>query len=166
MDANCHLLAQTSDLFSYIQITQCFLMTTCIITCDKQSNNFQRINRVGNTWRVSSQNALYPFWSIWDIWDLSCWYIKKIIRKFVILLIITSKIFLYIMSNVSLERFYFVLYDGALTLKMSNMALNAFCDKTLHIYIKQNCTHKELQIQEFGSTCTFSWNITDSQWNW
>ena len=47
-------------------------------------------------WRVSSQNALYPFWSIWDIWDLSCWNIKKIIRKFVILLIITSKIFLYI----------------------------------------------------------------------
>ena len=42
-------------------------------------------------WRVSSQNALYPFWSIWDIWDLSCWNIKKIIRKFVILLIITPK---------------------------------------------------------------------------
>ena len=86
-------------------------------------------------WRVSSQNALYPFWSIWDIWDLSCWNIKKIIRKFVILLIITSKIFLYIMSNVSLERYYFVLYDGALTLKISKMALNAFCDKTLHIIL-------------------------------
>ena len=42
---------------------------------------------------------------------------------------------LYIMSNVSLERYYFVLYDGALTLKMSKMALNAFCDKTLHIYL-------------------------------
>ena len=41
---------------------------------------------------------------------------------------------LYIMSNVSLERYYFVLYDGALTLKMSKMALNAFCDKTLHIF--------------------------------
>ena len=40
---------------------------------------------------------------------------------------------LYIMSNVSLERYYFVLYDGALTLKMSKMALNAFCDKTLQI---------------------------------
>ena len=40
---------------------------------------------------------------------------------------------LYIMSNVSLERYYFVLYDGALTLKMSKMALNAFCDKTLHM---------------------------------
>ena len=38
---------------------------------------------------------------------------------------------LYIMSNVSLERYYFVLYDG----KISKMALNAFCDKTLHIYI-------------------------------
>ena len=38
-------------------------------------------------WRVSSQNGLYPCWSIWDIWDLSCWNIKKIIRK---CLIITS----------------------------------------------------------------------------
>ena len=38
------------------------------------------------------------------------------------------------MSNVSLERYYFVLYDGALTLKYDEkMALNAFCDKTLHI---------------------------------
>ena len=45
---------------------------------------------------------------------------------------------LYIMSNVSLERYYFVLYDGALTLKMSKMALNAFCDKTLHIYDVSN----------------------------
>ena len=42
---------------------------------------------------------------------------------------------LYIMSNVSLERYYFVLYDGALTLKMSKMALNVFCDKTLQIYM-------------------------------
>ena len=37
------------------------------------------------------------------------------------------------MRKVSLERYYFVLYDGALTLKMSKMALNSFCDKTLHI---------------------------------
>ena len=40
---------------------------------------------------------------------------------------------LYIMSNVSLERYYFVLYDGALTLKNSKMPLSAFCDKTLQI---------------------------------
>ena len=46
-----------------------------------------------------------------------------------------KNIALYIMSNVSLERYYFVLYDGALTLKMSKMSLNAFCDKTLHIQI-------------------------------
>ena len=39
------------------------------------------------------------------------------------------------MSNVSLERYYFVLYDGALTLKMSKMALNVFCDKTLQIKV-------------------------------
>ena len=44
---------------------------------------------------------------------------------------------LYIMSNVLLEIYYFVLYDGALTLKMSKMALNAFCDKTLHILINK-----------------------------
>ena len=62
--------------------------------------------RVENKWRVSSQNALYPFWSIWDIWDLSCWNIKKIIRKFVTHF---KNIPFYIMSNVSLERYYFVL---------------------------------------------------------
>ena len=39
------------------------------------------------------------------------------------------------MRNVSLERYYFVLYDGALTLKMSRMALNPFCDETLHILL-------------------------------
>ena len=46
---------------------------------------------------------------------------------------------LYIMSNVSLERYYFVLYDGALTSKMSKMALNAFCNKTLQIVIVRIC---------------------------
>ena len=50
---------------------------------------------------------------------------------------------LYIMRKVSSERYYFVLYDGALTLKMSKMVLNSFCDKSLHIvrsYI--NILHK------------------------
>ena len=42
--------------------------------------------------------------------------------------------FIYIMRKVSLERNYFVLYDGALTLKMSKMALNPFCDETLHVF--------------------------------
>ena len=42
-------------------------------------------------------------------------------------------ILLYMMRKVSLERYYFVLYDGVLTFKMSKMALNPFCDKTLHI---------------------------------
>ena len=41
---------------------------------------------------------------------------------------------LYIMRKASLERYYFVLYDGALTSKMSKMVLNAFCDK---IFISQ-----------------------------
>ena len=40
---------------------------------------------------------------------------------------------LYIMRKVSLERHCFVLYDSALTLKMSKMALNPFCDKALHL---------------------------------
>ena len=40
---------------------------------------------------------------------------------------------LYIMRKVSLERYYFVLYDCALTSKISKMALKSFCDKTLHI---------------------------------
>ena len=38
-------------------------------------------------WQVSSQNWLYLFLSIWDICDWRCWNIKKIIRKFAILLI-------------------------------------------------------------------------------
>ena len=40
---------------------------------------------------------------------------------------------LHIMRKVSLERYYFVLYNGALTLKISKMALNPFCDKTLQM---------------------------------
>ena len=36
------------------------------------------------------------------------------------------------MSNVSPERYYLVLHDGAPTPKISKMALNAFRDKTLH----------------------------------
>ena len=39
---------------------------------------------------------------------------------------------IYIMRKVSLER-YFVLYDCALTAKISKMALKSFCDKTLHM---------------------------------
>ena len=34
------------------------------------------------------------------------------------------------MRKVSLERCYFVLHNAALTLKMSKMVLNPFCDKT------------------------------------
>ena len=37
------------------------------------------------------------------------------------------------MSNVSLERYHFVLSYGALTSEMSKMALNAFCNETLQI---------------------------------
>ena len=83
---------------------------------------------------VSSQNGLTPFWSIWDIWDLSSWNIKKIIRKYVILLIKKSQnTALPPMSLASLERYYFVLYDCALSSKMSKMALKSFYDKTLNV---------------------------------
>ena len=37
------------------------------------------------------------------------------------------------MRKVSLEGYYFVLYDCALTSKMPKMALKSFCDKTLQI---------------------------------
>ena len=43
---------------------------------------------------------------------------------------------LYIMRKVSLERYYFVLYDCALTSKISKMVLKSFCDKTLHMYLE------------------------------
>ena len=38
------------------------------------------------------------------------------------------------MSYVSIEKHYFVLYDGigALTLRVSKMTLNPFCNDTLH----------------------------------
>ena len=39
------------------------------------------------------------------------------------------------MRKVSLERYYFVLYNGALTFKISKMALNPFCDETLQMYL-------------------------------
>ena len=84
----------------------CCLHFHIVITFDIEKNYFwyTPVQKSANCekncpfiiWRVSSQNGLYPFCSIWDIWDLSCWSIKKIIRNFVILLSITSKIFLYI----------------------------------------------------------------------
>ena len=46
-----------------------------------------------------------------------------------------KNISLYIMRKVSLEIYYFVLYDGALTVKISKMALNSFCDETIHIHV-------------------------------
>ena len=40
----------------------------------------------------------------------------------------------YIMRKV-LERYCFVLYDGVLTLKMSKMVLNPFCNKTSYFLL-------------------------------
>ena len=43
------------------------------------------------------------------------------------------------MRKVSFERYYFVLYDGVLTVKMSKMVLNPFCDKIYYsAYITWN----------------------------
>ena len=84
--------------------------------------------------RVSSQNGLTPFWSIWDIWDLSYWNKennKKICNTFVHNF---KNIPLYIMRKVLLERYYFVLYDGALGQKWR---LTRFAIKTLQIYLYQ-----------------------------
>ena len=40
------------------------------------------------------------------------------------------------MRSIKASYYYLLLlYDGALTLKMSKMALNPFCDKTIHIYL-------------------------------
>ena len=44
------------------------------------------------------------------------------------------------MRKVSLEGYYFVVYNGALTLKISKMVLNPFCDKTLQIVLHALCT--------------------------
>ena len=49
------------------------------------------------------------------------------------------------MRKVSLERYYFVLYDCALTSKMAIMALKSFCDKTLHIFTHSFCTYSTNQ---------------------
>ena len=88
-----------------------------------------------NIWWVSSQNGLTPFWSnLRYLWFKLLKYKenKKICNTFDHNF---KNIPLYtcIMRKVSLERYYFVLYDCALTSKISKMALKSFCDKTLHI---------------------------------
>ena len=58
------------------------------------------------------------------------------------------------MSNVSLERYYFVLYHGVLTSKMSKMALSAFCDKTLQIYAQNLFSLKSKMAAESAASET------------
>ena len=90
---------------------------------------------------VSLQNGLYPFWSIFRDLRYKLLNIRKIIRKFVIhyfdhnFRYTCTCIPVWIMSQVSLERPYFVLYDSALTFKMSKMALKPYCDENLQIFI-------------------------------
>ena len=59
------------------------------------------------------------------------------------------------MKKVSLERFYFVLYDGALTLKMLEMALDPFCNKTLHMVLAGKLCMNLMYILSFKSNVEF-----------
>ena len=43
----------------------------------------------------------------------------------------------YVMSEVSLKRFYFVLFDDGLTLKTLKLAFIVFLIQTLHLYAKK-----------------------------
>ena len=78
-------------------------------------------------WRISSQKGLYQFCQFEIICDCSCWNIKKVLRKFMILLIITN----FKNNNfISFERHYFVLYDDALImLKCEKWRLTCFAIK-------------------------------------
>ena len=60
------------------------------------------------------------------------------------------------MKNVSLERYYFVLYDGALILKMSEMAhYNPICDETLHKIINNDLKSMSCNNIRFPSVVVF-----------
>ena len=80
--------------------------------------------------RVSSQNGLYPFLVNLRYLRFKLLKYKENNKKI-------SDTFdhnfknnpLYIMRKVSLELYYFVLYDGALTLKMSKWRLTRFAMK-------------------------------------
>ena len=70
---------------------------------------------------------------------------------------------LYITRKVSIERYYVVLYNGALTLKMKKkMALNPFCDETLHILLSLCITRKENVTRTLKKClpCTFNFPST------
>ena len=43
----------------------------------------------------------------------------------------------YVMSEVSLKRFYFALFDDGLTLKTLKLAFIGFLIQTLHMYVRQ-----------------------------
>ena len=78
------------------------------------------------------QKPMYPFSINLTYLRLKLLKTKIIIRKYVIFFIITSKIFLIIiMSEVSLKRFYFALFDDGLTLKTLKLAFIGFTFKLL-----------------------------------
>ena len=100
-----------------------------------------------------------PVWDIWELWqhvlNFSSHQLKSFIAKQVNSILVNLRylrfkllkykennkkicntfdhnfknILLYIMRKVSLERYYFVLYDGALTLNMSKWRLTRFAIK-------------------------------------
>ena len=76
---------------------------------------------------------------------------------------------LYIMRKVSWERYYFVLNDGALTLKMSKMALNLFCDITLQMHLMSALlpvNHLLFPDALFGDFGVSSWDLFQSAYEW
>ena len=86
-----------------------------------------------NLWRVSSQNELQCISILLNLRYLLKY--KENNQQICNTLDYNFKNILFcIMKKVSLERYYFVLYNhGALTLEMSKMVLNSFCNKTLHL---------------------------------
>ena len=80
-----------------------------------------------NKWRDCLQKQINLFLSFWDICDWSCWNIKKIMKKYAILVIITPNIFLYMWWAMYHLKEKNALHDGGF--KFSKMVLSVFVNK-------------------------------------
>ena len=98
-----HISQHVANSNIMVLLYQCMQVCTCNFAEEDYLISILKI-RI-----VSSQNGLTPLWSIWDIWVLSCWNIKKIIRKFLMLLIITSKMF-FIYEKGIIRKVLFCIY--------------------------------------------------------
>ena len=113
--------------------------------------------------RVSSQNRLNPFLEKFRYLRFKLLKYKENNKKMYDTFNHNFRyISLCIMSNVSLERYYFVLYDGVLTLKISKMARNSFYNMTIinlinkwydHYWIHM---HKAVQFRTIKCTSFYS----------